>query len=147
MPRFIVRLKDRKGDHHYLEWSTVVDAPVTQGMTKEDFIYYYRRKYGSEGDTTLEERMERVEKKGTSSLIDDSDEDVVLVNRAGPKESPLHYDEIVQFYCLGEDPKEDHPSWKERREEWNRIHEEKGGMTYEEINDYLNKWKGAYLRG
>jgi hypothetical protein len=74
--------------------------------------------------------MDRVEKKGTSSLIDANGEELVAFNRAGPGESPLSYEEIVRFYCLGEEVEEDHPCWKQRFDEVRRRNEAKGGMSY-----------------
>jgi hypothetical protein len=41
MGRFICKFED-KDDVYYLEWSTVVDAPVTFGMSLEEFKEYYR---------------------------------------------------------------------------------------------------------
>lgn len=95
MPRYIVKLKN-----HYLEYSTIVDAPVTWGMPLEEFKKYYQQEYGLDGMRSLPERLERVEAKGTSSQLDDSAEDCLSCNRAGPDETELTVDEIYQAYCL-----------------------------------------------
>jgi len=89
MGRCIVKLKDV-----YFEWSSVVDAPVTYGMKKEDFIDYYREEYGRSGMEELLKRLERVEKSGTSLLTQVSAEELLTFNRAGEKESCLSLDEI-----------------------------------------------------
>lgn len=56
MGRYILKIKD-----HYLEWSTVVDAPVTFGMLLPEFKEYYRDEYGRDGYRELKHRLERVE--------------------------------------------------------------------------------------
>ena len=78
MPRYIVKLTTPAGDR-YLEWSTVVDAPVTA---------YYRDRYGSDSDDAFAARMARVEATGVSAR-DCTVRDVVDYNRAGPNESTL----------------------------------------------------------
>lgn len=53
MPRYICKLQD--GDTaYYMEWSTVVDAPVTFGMTLEEFMEHYREEYGKRGLMEME---------------------------------------------------------------------------------------------
>ncbi len=99
MPRFIVKLNTADQDY-YLEWSTVVDAPVTYGMSREEFEQYYAQSYGTEGLRDLPGRMARVEAKGTSSRIDDSAEDVISCNRAGKNESNLSVSDIIKYYCV-----------------------------------------------
>ncbi len=95
MPRYIVKLQD-----YYLEWSTVVDAPVTYGMTLEEFKEYYQQEYGADGMRNLLDRLLRVEAKGTSSQLDDSVESVVSCNRAGKDETSLTVEQIIDFYCV-----------------------------------------------
>jgi hypothetical protein len=96
MPRYIVKLDD-----WYLEWSTIVDAPVTEGMSLDDFRAHYLRQYGLQGESQLFERLERVEKNGTSAL-DETLDGILSCNRAGPDEAELTKDEIIKAYCLGE---------------------------------------------
>lgn len=95
MARTIVKLNG-----YYLEFSSVVDAPVTFGMSLADFKLYYQEAYGSDGMRELDAQLERVEAKGTSSFIDASAADAMSFNRAGPNESCLTLDEIYQAYCL-----------------------------------------------
>jgi len=97
MPRFIVKL-----DQYYMEWSTIVDAPVTWGMTIDEFREYYRAEYGIAGMRDLDKRMARVEKNGTSAFDAMSAEDLISGNRAGPKETELAVHEVFQAYCLRE---------------------------------------------
>ena len=95
MPSHIVKLRDK-----YFEYSTIVDAPISEGATLAKFKAYYRRKYGAEGMRTLPERLARVEAKGTSSMGDESAEDTLSGNRAGPNETELTLDELYRTYCL-----------------------------------------------
>ncbi len=95
MGTFIVKLHD-----YYFEWSTIVDAPVTFGMTPDEFTEYYREEYGKKGMQELPARLERVEKHRTSSYDSETPEDIFLCNRAGPNESKLSAAEIYKAYCL-----------------------------------------------
>lgn len=96
MPRYIVKL-----DGKYLEWSSVVDAPVTFGMSLEEFKAYYQDAYGR-GDPSaashLESRLERVEATGTSSHVHESADDVIAFNRAGRGETLLMKQQIIDYY-------------------------------------------------
>lgn len=110
MPRYIIKLT--KGDQNrYLEWSTIVDAPVTMGMTLEQFKVYYLHEYGRQGSQDLAERLARVEAQG-HSLIPDAPsswgpytlKDLVAHNRAGPRGGHLDIDKLWEYYCK---PKEE----------------------------------------
>lgn len=107
MPRYIVKLEGgvkgaRKGGPWYMEWSTIVDAPVSPGLPLEDFKQYYREQYGEQGMRELEGRLERVEAQGTSSHMGGTAFERVRRNRAGDKERSLRYREIVRHYCQDE---------------------------------------------
>lgn len=104
MGRHVIKIKE-----YYLEWLTEIDAPVTTGMHLETFKEYYQREYGRSSMEGLERRLERVEKKGTSSMLDSNLEEQVERNFAGPpkkgkdgKLKRLTLDEIYQVYCLQE---------------------------------------------
>lgn len=98
MGRFIVKFEDGN-DSWYLEWSTIVDAPITYGMSKEEFFEYYKDEYGRQGLSDLDKRMKRVEEKGTSALTYSSVDTLISCNRAGLKESCLSKEQIIDFYC------------------------------------------------
>ncbi len=89
MARIIVKLEKR-----YFEWSTVVDAPVTEPMTRWEFLAYYRDMYGRAAQKELPDRMKRVQQKGTSALSNTSVLDLISFNRAGPGETCLSIDEL-----------------------------------------------------
>lgn len=93
MPKYIVKLADK-----YLEWSTIVDAPVTQGMTREEFVDYYIRRYGETSRAEMVERLTRADATGTSAL-DDTLDGILRCNRAGDKEAELTKEQIIEKYC------------------------------------------------
>jgi hypothetical protein len=98
MPRYIVKLtEDDKS--WYMEWSTVVDAPRTFGMSLEEFKEYYKEEYGRSSLQELEDRLKRVEERGTSCMLDKSAEDTISWNRAGKDETNLSIKQIIDFYC------------------------------------------------
>ena len=91
MSRFIVKIRDR-----YLEWSTVVDAPVTAGMSLDDFQRYYVAEYGPDSESYFGDFIKLANETGASD-----DYDWRNSNRAGPKETALTEDELYRVYCLG----------------------------------------------
>lgn len=93
MGEFIVKVAD-----HYLLWSTIVDAPVSWGLTREEFERFYARQYGEQGMARLPERMARVDRKGTSAFNVESADDTMWLNRAGPDEIALSKAEIIEWY-------------------------------------------------
>ena len=97
MPTYICKFQD--GDNcYYLEWSTIVDAPVTSGMSLEEFQNYYKENYGTKGLEDLPFRLHRVEERGTSNPYESLDS-LISFNRAGENESYLTKEEIIQKYC------------------------------------------------
>ena len=102
MGRYIVNL-----DQYYLEWSTIVDAPVTWGMSLSAFMDYYQKQYGVAAMDKLDARLARVSKKGNSAT---SRHFSIGYNRAGPNETQLTKDEIIEWYCIKrKNPIEDKP--------------------------------------
>lgn len=96
MGRFLVH-----HDGKFLEWSTVVDAPVTFGMSPSELRAYVRDRYGSEGVETLDDRMARAVAHGTSCRAPAySFDDIVEGNRAGANETELSRAELVKFYFI-----------------------------------------------
>ncbi len=93
MGQFIVKLGGK-----YLLWSTVVDAPVTRGGSVEELREYVQEWEGKRGLAELEQRLERVEQKGTSSYMHASAEEVVWLNRAGKGETCMTIPQLVEHY-------------------------------------------------
>jgi len=93
MPQHIVKLEGK-----YMIWSTIVDAPVYFGMSLETLRKLWRAEYGRVGLPDLERRLQRVEATGTDSPVYASPGALIAGNRAGPGESELSFDEVVEFY-------------------------------------------------
>jgi len=67
MGRYIIQIKDDANKKDYfLEWSTIVEAPVTYGLSLEEFKEYYRHEYGESGMRELPALLEMVKQSGTS---------------------------------------------------------------------------------
>lgn len=103
MPQYIMKLHDEKfAQDYYLIWSTIVDAPVTYGMSLDELKAYYQKKYGDDGMIELEERLQRVEAKGISAHPPfDGIESYFKYNRAGENETLLDKEGILERYCRG----------------------------------------------
>jgi len=100
MPHYIIKL-DTKDGPRYLEWSTVVDAPVTYGMPLDAFTKYWRKEYGAaDRNDRLEARLRDVDAKGTDSYSDASVDATIANNRAGAGETRLTKEQIIEYYCL-----------------------------------------------
>lgn len=97
MPRYIIKLTDGD-DSWYMEWSTIVDAPVTPGCSLEEFKDWYLGEYGRKGFEELPERLKRVEKTGTSSLVSTL-KGIIEGNRAGNNETCLTKEQLIDKYC------------------------------------------------
>lgn len=82
MGRGIIKLADNK----YIEWSTVVDAPVSYVFTKDESF--------DEKDAS---RIERASKNG-HSYLDSSPGEYIDFNRAGPYESCITKEAILRRY-------------------------------------------------
>ncbi|HEX8795470.1 MAG TPA: hypothetical protein VF765_31185 [Polyangiaceae bacterium] len=93
MGTVIIKLAD-----HYLEWSSIVDAPVTFGMTLEELNEHVREELGAEGLRRLPARLERVERQGHSGFHGEGVDGIIWLNRAGPGETPLSKAEIVEWF-------------------------------------------------
>jgi len=88
-----------KLDGQYLIWSTVVDAPITYGMTLAELREWIRIEHGRAGLRLLPRRLAHVAERGTSSMIEKSVDDVIAHNRAGPDERTLTRAELIRTYC------------------------------------------------
>lgn len=88
MPRYTLKLTD-KDKEYYLLWSSVVDAPLTSGMSYDKYVRWYRYEYG---EKALQEWLQ-----GTRNQI--SEEEVLEYNRAGDNESQLDKEGLLDLYC------------------------------------------------
>ena len=106
MGKFIVRLDTDQGPR-YAVWSSIVDAPVTYGMTRDKFERWYRREHGREGAEELVARLERADGPSRCSALDgETLAGLVLVNRCRdyegfPKDRDCDLADIVAAICRG----------------------------------------------
>lgn len=88
MGRYIAKL----GEDAYVDWSTVVDAPVSWVVPRDVAV-----------ETWTEERVARADRNGTSILdgypAGETPEEIVRGNRAGPEEVELSVAEILDAYA------------------------------------------------
>jgi len=81
----------------FFEWSTVVDAPVTYAMTREEAIEHCLNRHNLSRKEALL-RIQRAEATGTSALGGWlSKGGIAEYNRAGPNESHLPWPEIIKL--------------------------------------------------
>ena len=104
MPRYIIGFEDDSSDiTYYFEWSTVVDAPVSDAMSLEKFRQYYHQQHGDSGFETLEKKLSRVGETG-SSCYGEFDNETLYGNRMGEWDE---YKNAVKDYapkvCVDED--------------------------------------------
>jgi len=121
MPRYICQVVDQTTNKEYfLEWSSVVDAPVTFGMPHDQFMAYYKEEYGEKGMRELPDRMERVKQFGTSSRFQESFDEMIILNHAGKNGTLFSKEQIIKWYCRRkENPEEEGVSWSKIHEEPN----------------------------
>lgn len=93
MTRYIVKLGTG-----YVVWSTIVDAPITSILTRDELENWIRICEGLEGIRALPERMKRVDKTGTSAM-DTTREEILSCNRAGDEGQELSEGELVEQYA------------------------------------------------
>lgn len=97
MRRYIIKL-----DGKYLEWSAVIDAPLTDGLSLDKFKEYYKDEYGNFGMSELPSRLERVEENGISAFGHANADHIISGNRAGPNKSKLSKSQIIKAFCRKE---------------------------------------------
>lgn len=96
----IIKLTHKDKDY-YLMWSEVVDAPVTYGMSLDEFKEYYRNEYGESGMRGLPEKLELVEKYGVSNWPHyHSADEYIKFNRAGHNQKQITKAQIIKIYCI-----------------------------------------------
>jgi hypothetical protein len=87
--------------HHegrYLEWSTVVDAPVSETMREAEMREWLLRRHGESVRDILDERFERAKTYGTSYHTPTDLRELLECNRAGENEACLSYEEFMAEY-------------------------------------------------
>lgn len=97
--RYTIKIKDR-----YFHWSTIVDAPITHGMTLDEFREWYKDEYGNAGydPESFNKMVALLEKypavNGAGIIIAETLLDSIRCNRAGNNEEYLTPDQIYENY-------------------------------------------------
>ena len=87
--------------HHegrFLEWSSIIDAPICFGMDAVAFRDWCVAKYGTEGAWNLQRRMDDAVTYGSSAK--QSLKEIVWHNRAGPGEGQMTVEDVIRFYFV-----------------------------------------------
>ena len=85
-------------DGAYLVWSSVVDAPITYGLTEYQLLCWLDEQHGANGRLWWDRVKARVEMTGSSETAY-TVEQILSNNRAGPGEIELTKQEIIEAYC------------------------------------------------
>ncbi|UCG95130.1 MAG: hypothetical protein JSV92_03740 [archaeon] len=80
-----------KIDGFYLMWSKEKNMPVTDGMPLEKFKEYYLKSHPKTSESSLDFKLNRVEKTGSSFISDNLK--ILLFS------CPLTKEEIIEDYC------------------------------------------------
>lgn len=90
---------------HYVDWSTICDAPLTRGMTREEIVQWYEDNETAHKAQQLPGRLARADATGTSSL-NDTLKWLIASNRAGRDETRLTREQLVDWlvHRKGEGP-------------------------------------------
>lgn len=100
MARAIIKITDPVDNKaYYLDWSTIVDAPVTWGMTLGEYKEYFKTEY-PKSINKLDEMLQRVELTGSSSKLAWMQLTSFLdLNFAGKDGEQLDLEGILHNYC------------------------------------------------
>lgn len=103
MPEYIVKITDPIHQcDWWISWSSVVDAPTCNGMSRGDFADWYVWRHQSDPMTLgdLQRALDKVERHGVSCYPHYSGtEELIRANRAGDGESELTMEQILDKYC------------------------------------------------
>ena len=93
-----IKIKDK-----YFYWSTIVDAPITKGMSLEEFRKRYIEECRRSGHKNqFNKTIKTLEKCSVSNGIGwnayNTLEDAIIPNRAGDNEKSISIEEIYEKY-------------------------------------------------
>lgn len=90
---------DDNGKERFLVWSSIVDAPVTFACTAAQIVAFFVEEAREDATQMAKRMIERARASGSSSRMGVyTIANVAGGNRAGPDESALTEDEIIEFY-------------------------------------------------
>ncbi len=94
MAQFIIHHKNA-----YNIYGTIGDgARFVSALTLKQLVFFIKKEYGFVGLRKLKGRLKRTHQKGTSSHLDESLDDVLLLNRAGKNEKYLTTEEFIKRF-------------------------------------------------
>jgi hypothetical protein len=100
MPRIILY---HEPTELYLEYSTVVDAPVTVAVPRDEMHSYLVKRYGEgvDGETSTDSRLDRAKAVGSSELwTTNTLEEAVYCNHAGRDGTRMSYEQFVDWFFV-----------------------------------------------
>jgi pyrroloquinoline quinone (PQQ) biosynthesis protein C len=92
MNRCLIKIKNK-----YFEWSSVVDAPTSDGMSREELDDFVKTRHGKNEAEHLDEVLKLVDELGTS-IEGVGVAELISGNRAGDNEEELTMEEIYKAY-------------------------------------------------
>lgn len=97
MPHYILKIATPRGPG-YLDWSTIVDAPASEILSRAAIKRHWIQTYGTNASRDIEQRLKDADQHGTDHPDRLSVRSVIEGNRAGPHESELSLAQIVRAY-------------------------------------------------
>ena len=88
MGQSIVKIKDK-----YLVWSSVVDAPITYGMTRAAVLAWLRDEHGRSSFDYWQRAVAETDADPAEKI-----KDAIIGNRAGKNEQPINADGVYRRY-------------------------------------------------
>ena len=80
-------------------WSTVVDAPILEhGVTRAQLFEWSEDFYTPRCNHDFDWRADKAVQQGTSSLLGENLDELIVGNRAGPNEKSLSKAEFIKQY-------------------------------------------------
>lgn len=86
------------GPDQYVEWSTVVDAPVSYILTRKKMEAFLLAEAVKKARDRVTERLDTADRNGLTFVDCGSVAELVRGNRAGPNETELTLEQIVEKY-------------------------------------------------
>lgn len=105
MAHVVLKIAEHPVEERFIIWSTGTDSPITFACTHDQVIAFYEEEARQAAHKEATTALARAHARGTSSMGGSTFATLASINRAGPKESQLTEDEILEFYVRRkEDP-------------------------------------------
>lgn len=101
----ILKIAEHPVEERFIIWSSITDSPITFACTHDQVIAFYEEEARKNAHKEATAALARAHARGSSSMAGSTLQSMASFNRAGPKESQLTEDEILEFYVRRkEDP-------------------------------------------